>query len=294
MSELLGLLTVLPSRRMKATLIISVYKNTRHLKYVLDSLLIQTDRRFDVMISEDGCCDEMREFLLPYKAVLPLEHLTQDDLGWRKNMALNNAIRQAKNDYLIFIDGDCVLHPRFVEQHLALASPKAVLAGKRIKLDERTTASIEKGGPEIAGIGTFLRKNYFKLKGWGARFTEEGIFIDPKGLLGFIPKLRTMYQLKGCNMSFSREAILAINGFDEDYTRPAIGEDIDLTWRFIRAGYSIKSVRNMAVQYHLYHKENWSDQSENVAMMEERKAKDLWFCRNGIVKKGELDGRNEL
>jgi len=54
-------------------------------------------------------------------------------------------------------------------------------------------------------------------------------------------------------MSFSKKAIIAINGFDEDYILPAIGEDIDLSWRFIQAGFKHKSVRNMAVQYHLHH-----------------------------------------
>ena len=54
-------------------------------------------------------------------------------------------------------------------------------------------------------------------------------------------------------MSFSKAAILEINGFDEDYIRPAIGEDIDLTWRFIAAGYHLVAARNLAVQYHLYH-----------------------------------------
>ena len=93
-----------------------------------------------------------------------------------------------------------------------------------------------------------------------------------------------MYQLKGCNMSCSKKAIYAINGFDEDYIRPAIGEDIDLTWRFEKAGYRLKSVRNLAVQYHLYHKENWIDQSENIKEMEEKKARNEYICKNGIDK----------
>lgn len=46
------------------------------------------------------------------------------------------------------------------------------------------------------------------------------------------PELRTMSQLKECNMSMYKDAIVSINGFDEDFFRPAIGEDIDLVWRF--------------------------------------------------------------
>ncbi|MDI3526363.1 MAG: hypothetical protein PWR03_546 [Tenuifilum sp.] len=77
---------------------------------------------------------------------------------------------------------------------------------------------------------------------------------------------------------------IKINGFDEDYIRPAIGEDIDLTWRFQRAGYKINSVRNLAVQYHLYHKENWHDQEQNYQMMMEKQKRNEFVCKNGLVK----------
>jgi GT2 family glycosyltransferase len=130
----------------------------------------------------------------------------------------------------------------------------------------------------------YLLKNYSKLKKQGARFIEEGFFIHPQKILGFIPSLRKMHQLKGCNMSFPKQAIYNINGFDEDYTRPAIGEDIDLTWRFQRAGYQLKSVRNLAVQYHLYHKENWTDQTENIMLMNTKKKQNMFICKNGLIK----------
>ena len=85
-------------------------------------------------------------------------------------------------------------------------------------------------------------------------------------------------------MSFHRDAIEKINGFDEDYILPAIGEDIDLTWRFRRAGFGLKSVRNFAVQYHLHHKENWTDQSINEKLMTEKMSRNEFVCRNGLVK----------
>lgn len=50
----------------------------------------------------------------------------------------------------------------------------------------------------------------------------------------------------------------------------AIGEDIDISWRFEAAGHKLFSLRNLAVEYHLYHKENWSDQSVNEAMMNKK------------------------
>jgi len=48
--------------------------------------------------------------------------------------------------------------------------------------------------------------------------------------------------------------MLKINGFDERYEAPSIGEDSDIQFRLELAGIKIKSLNNAAVQYHLYHK----------------------------------------
>lgn len=269
---------------MQASLIISVYTDTAALKVVLDSLQEQTFQDFEVLISEDGESEVMAAFLATYPFKQPWQHLTQEDLGWRKNRALNRAVLAAKTDLLVFIDGDCVLHPMFMEMHRRYASDSFILAGKRIKLNKALSQALMEGKCPVREVQPYLVRHFFQLHGMGFRFQEEGLFIHPDRWLGFLPRLRKMTQLKGCNMSFSKKAIMSINGFDEDYTKPAIGEDIDLVWRFERAGYRLFSMRNLAVQYHLHHTENWSDQSENIRMMEERQKRDCYVCLNGIEK----------
>lgn len=271
-------------KELLASLIISTYKNTEFLKVVLNSVLAQSDMRFEIIISEDAEHEHVKAFVGQFKSPVPLYHLTQPDIGWRKNLALNRAIAASNTDYLVFIDEDCVLHPRFMEFHIKWADKKTILAGKRIKLDAYSSKLILDGKLSADRMNAYLLSNYLSIRKNGARFIEEGFFINPNGALAFIPRLRTMHQLKGCNMSFPKSAIYAINGFDEDYSRPAIGEDIDLTWRFAKAGYKLKSVRNVAVQYHLYHKENWSNQEENIRMMLEKQKRNEFICKNGLVK----------
>lgn len=269
----------------KASVIISVYNNTRFLKLVLDSLKLQTEKDFEIIISEDGKSDTMKNFVENYSFSNDFQHLTQDDNGWQKNKALNNSVRNAKSDWLIFIDGDCVLHPRFVEMHVRYSDENVFLAGKRVKMDDKTSNLLEINFPETLSKfqNIFLRKLIF---GKGkTEFIEESIFISPDGLLGFIPKKRKARRLIGSNMSFSKKAIFSINGFDEDYVLPAVGEDTDLFWRFNLAGFQIKSIRNLAVQYHLYHKENWSETAENKARMLKNQQLKRFICENGLVKK---------
>ena len=83
----------------------------------------------------------------------------------------------------------------------------------------------------------------------------------------------------------SKQALESINGFDENYIRPATGEDYDIEWRLLAKGYRIVSLRNLAVQYHLYHKENWQNQAENMRYCIEKQTRNEIICKNGIMKR---------
>ncbi|HEY5589914.1 MAG TPA: glycosyltransferase, partial [Paludibacter sp.] len=211
------------------------------------------------------------------------QHITQKDEGWRKNQGLNKAIRAAKSDWLIFIDGDCVLHARFIEMHVRYADENSILAGKRVKLDEASSQLILENSSNIKLLQNKLLRKLIWGKG-KIKYIEEGLFISPEGLFGFIPKIRTLNHLTGSNMSFSKKTIYSINGFDEDYLLPAVGEDYDLTWRFDAAGFKHKSVRNLAVQYHLAHIENWVNQEENMIICRKKQLENKFVCKNGLEK----------
>lgn len=85
-------------------------------------------------------------------------------------------------------------------------------------------------------------------------------------------------------MSFSKKAIYSINGFDETYINPSVGEDTDIAWRFKALGYKMKSLRNLAVQYHLYHPKNWTTNKENKDKMLLNQKQNKYFCEQGLVK----------
>ena len=257
---------------MQTTIIISVYKNVKVLNRVLESLETQTLQDFEVIISEDGESPEMDAFVRNYTWHWPMQHLTQEDKGWRKELALNRAIVAAKNDWLIFIDGDCVLHPRFVEMHVRYKQPGVMLAGKRIKLS-----------PELSDRMMSHQQICFfpyLFSHRGCRYVEEVFFLNTPKFLR-----RKVRHLVGSNMSMSRTDLLKVNGFDENYTLPACGEDYDIEWRMIRSGCKIVSLRNLAVQYHIWHKENWNQQEENLTYCRETQARDEYICKNGIVKR---------
>ncbi len=252
------------------------------MKVVLDSLAFQSEQNFEVIISEDGEDEGMRQFIASYPFKQDYQHLTQSDKGWRKTKALNNAVRNARADWLIFIDGDCVLHPRFVEMHLRLAAENTVLSGRRVKLDEALSAYLIENSPQ--SIQKISRKLFKKLLfGKGkSKYLEEGFYFSPRSLLYFINGMRSTNYILGCNMSFSKKAIYAINGFDEAFVLPAAGEDTDLLWRFKAVGLELKSVRSLAIQYHLYHEPSWTDNTVNKERMLEKMKRNEYFCKRGL------------
>jgi len=273
-----------PVSRPKASLIISVYNNIPFLNAVLQSVNDQSWNDFEIIISEDGGHNEMREFLSCFPFKHSWQHLYQEDLGWRKNTALNKAILAAKSDYLVFIDGDCVLHPKFMERHLRMAEVGYILGGKRLKLNNALSKEFLEGKKSYRNIGWYLTKNIFRVRKLGIRFPEESFVISSNSFLVQFAQLRKIKELRGCNMSFYKKDILTLNGFDEDYSKPAIGEDADITWRFKMAGFKLRSVRNLAVVYHLYHPEIWNDQNENAKIMKEKQKLGYYRCLNGIQK----------
>ena len=274
---------------MKCSIIISVYKDTDSLDLILESLSKQTVVPDEVIISEDGNSVEMSEYVSIAKNrynKLDITHLFQEDIGWRKNIALNRAIVASKYEYLIFIDVDCVPFDDFIENHVKQASKKIVLAGKRVELGEQITREIRFRKLTVSKLTNNYWVYAIKLIKDKTRHLEDILHISYKSFLAPFVKKEVNYII-GCNWSAFKEDILTINGFDETYYLPSVGEDVDLGWRFRGLGIELKSCRYNANLVHLYHKKRF-DSSQGIinnAILKKNFDANKFFCDNGIVKK---------
>ena len=77
--------------------------------------------------------------------------------------------------------------------------------------------------------------------------------------------------------------MININGFDERYEAPSIGEDSDVQFRLELTGVKIKSLNHIAVQYHLYHKLQERPQ-KNLDFFDEVKKNKVAFTPFGLKK----------
>ncbi|MEZ5048691.1 MAG: hypothetical protein R2766_03470 [Saprospiraceae bacterium] len=88
----------------------------------------------------------------------------------------------------------------------------------------------------------------------------------------------------GRNWGCHREKLFEINGFDEDYVRTGVGEDVDIEWRLLDHGLKRKSMKNKAIVYHLYHDRWYSveDEQDNMKIFRQKVEENNIRCLNGI------------
>jgi GT2 family glycosyltransferase len=271
-----------------SSLIISVYKDTEALNLILDCIDKQTVKPNEIIISEDGESPEMASYILQANITfshLNIIHLHQEDLGWRKNRALNRAVIASKYEYLIFIDGDCLPYCTFIENHLLLSHKKIILAGRRIEFNEQLSAQIRCKAIDVIDLTNHYLKNLPTLLKFKTRHLEEMFYINAKNLLSKIFRKDVNFLL-GCNWSCYKEDLLKINGFDENFTAPTYGEDTDVAMRFKGIGIELKSCRYNANLVHLYHKKNFNQEQAhtNYLIHNQSVADKQYVCLNGIKK----------
>ncbi|MBS1947294.1 MAG: glycosyltransferase [Bacteroidetes bacterium] len=264
---------------MKISLIISYYKRLDFLELILMSLLYQEYKNFEVVIAEDDNASETKDFLYGIARKFPLRllHVYQKkDEGFRKNEMLNKAIWIASGELIIIIDGDCILHRAFFKEYIKTIKPKSVLFGRRALLSERITA-------KLLFSKNLSLLSLFNLIASGSKRVEDVLYLP--NIPGFLRKQRNK-GVQGSNMGFLKTDILAINGFDEDYQKATAGEDDDIEWRFRALGYQFVPMKNKALQYHLHHKFNYSNEESvhNRAIMDKKRTEGIIFCLNGISK----------
>ena len=251
------------------SILLATYNWPQALKLCLESLATQTDKNFEIIIADDGSTESTKQVIESIKGSHPaaIEHLWQEDQGFRKTKILNQAIAAAHGDYLVFLDGDCIVQPDFVARHRMLAQKGYLVTGSRILLNESLTQQL------------------LAWPNWScARFTEN---LIGKRLSGGINKYWPLKlkldngswrdykkfvwrRIKGCNMACWKADAEAINGFDETMTGWG-HEDADFIFRLQHHGILRKSGSWSTEVLHLFHKINdQSNAAENARRVREK------------------------
>jgi len=273
---------------MRVSVIVPTYNDLEALKLILEALERQTYKDFEVVIAEDDNSAEVKEYLDAYHPPFEVKHVFQEDKGWRKARALNQAIKIAEGDYLIFFDGDCLPYSTFIKNHVALSEKNRVLCGRRVNLGDKISFALRDREISVGEIESNYFRNYLKLKQDGARHIEQGLDIFS---WSFIPKFlfelfHRNTRLVGCNFSVYKSKMVEINGFDEGYPTGDIADDVDIEWRLNAIGVHNKSCKYAADLLHLNHArtDRKLQHDKNYAEMLAKQKLNQLRCVNGIEK----------
>jgi len=256
------------------SLIISFYKDIIALDLIFKTLSIQTCKDFEVIVAEDDNAVLSKEFIDNAKSIyfFPIKHVSHEKLGFRKTKILNDAIKISSSEKLVFIDGDCLLHKRFIESYTQFINENGYYYGRRVMLSPSITKKIS-----ITGDISLLNSLSFILH----RVPNPVSWL----YLPLVPQVaKSSREIWGCNWGVLKKYVIGVNGFDEDYNAACYGEDLDIAWR-LKKKYELKlySLRTRVIQYHLDHRKSYEQHALRELYIEKVNAA-IAFCKNGIEK----------
>jgi glycosyltransferase involved in cell wall biosynthesis len=257
---------------MRVSLVITTYNRPDALLLVLRSVEGQLTQPDEVIIADDGSDIELQKLITDFQQSFNLNiiHSWQKDKGFRAAKSRNKAIAKSNFDYIVLIDGDMILHPEFINDHINQAQPSYFVQGSRVLLTkDKTNQTLDQ------------QKINFSLLSNGLQNRKNAIHSNFLSKL-FSNKSNYLSGIRTCNMAFYKQDCININGFNNEFEGWG-KEDSEFITRLLNSGINRKNVRFNAIQFHLWHNEYKRDSLEkNDAILQEAIENQTKWCYNGI------------
>ena len=181
----------------------------------------------EVIVVDNLSTDGSREYLADkFPGVTFKWHNSNDGFG----KASNSALKEAKGDYVLFLNPDTIVPEDCFEKCLAFFASNEKVGALGVRM--------------LDGSGQFLKESkrgfpspltsLFKMTGLANLFTSSPLFA--RYYAGHLKEHQNaeVEVLAGAFMMLSKKAIAATGGFDEAFFM--YGEDVDLSYRIKQAG----------------------------------------------------------
>ncbi len=230
------------------SLMIATYNWPLALELCLKSVAQQKLLPSEVIVADDGSKKDTEELIrrLAENFPVPLKHIWQPDEGFQLSRIRNKAIAASSYEYIIQVDGDLILHPYFLHDHLGLRREGQFTTGSRVLLSPTTTQRLFQKQSLDVGKNSTGNRNFLN----GLRSKLARRLMAPR----YKAKGKNLYYVKGCNMAFWKKDLLLVNGYNESF----LGwgrEDSEIAIRLMNAGVKKQFLKMGGICYHLYHKE---------------------------------------
>ena len=235
---------------MKISVIIPVYNRLEHLRASVLCLLRQRTMPDELIISDDGSSQNVLDFindLIP-KAKFKIIHIYQEDKGFRKTRALNNAVKNSNGDLLIFCDQDLIFGEDYIERMKNLVTKRNFVmgvAGLTTENEKKLILQKLEKNSYLESIREVSEECFFEIK---KRIKKERIRI----LLKTLKLKKRGLKLVGMSYGIFKDNYLKINGYDEKYQNWG-NEDDDFGNRLTVLGLNGQLLNSEIPLLHLWH-----------------------------------------
>jgi glycosyltransferase involved in cell wall biosynthesis len=236
----------------------------------------------EIVIADDGSSAPTREQIAAFAqhSPIPVRAVRQDHLGFRvarlRNLAIAAILPASAPDdvdYLVFVDGDMVLHADFIADHERIARLGWFTQGVRAHADPALTRTLIDDpaaplGPFTRGLGG-LRRAYLLR-------SPAAATLSRRLANGFVA-------VKSCNFAAWRADLVRVNGFNEAFEGWG-PEDKELALRLEHAGVRRQTLLFGGVATHLHHPAaSRAALPANLALLEQTRRQRLIRCEKGLA-----------
>lgn len=238
---------------MRISLVVTTYERPEALAAVLATVAAQRREPDEIIIADDGSGPATRAAVDGFASQVcgPVAFVRQEHAGFRAARLRNLAIAVSRGDYLVFVDGDMLLHPDFIADHAGAARRGAFVQGVRIP-------------HETPGLRRFYARRSRLLARACARLANQFVAV------------------KSCNLAVWRDDLIAVNGFNEQF----VGwgpEDKELVARLRHLGRVRRTLIFGGLAWHLEHPPAARDRrTVNEALLAATLASRTTRCAHGV------------
>ena len=228
----------------------------------------------EIIVADDGSDAPTRTLIEDFarRHPVPVRLVWQPHEGFRVARLRNLAIAASSADYLVFVDGDMLLHEAFIADHRRHARRGRFTQGVRARADERLTARLiaDPRLPVTAftpGLGLARRIYLLRSRAWSS---------------GMRRIANHFIAIKGCNQAFWRADLVRVNGFNEGIQGWG-PEDKELCARLGNAGVRRQTLLFGGIAVHLEHAPAAREQlPANLAVFADTLRRRKTRCETGL------------
>lgn len=259
---------------MRLALAITTHERPDALAAVLASVSRQSASPAEIIIADDGSGEATQVVVEGFtrSSFVPVRAVSQPHAGFRVARLRNLAIAATNAEYIVFVDGDMLLHPEFIADHVRAARRGYFTQGVRANADTALTRWLLDDpsmpiGPATSGLGA-LRRAYLLYAPTLSRLSRG---------IG-----NALVSIKSCNQGFWRRDLLRVNGFNEAFEGWG-PEDKELCFRLGFAGVRRQTLLFGGIAVHLDHPPAARERvAANLAILEATRKERKIRCERGL------------